>query len=68
MFEKRLRGYRAIGYTRDDGPLDDSRGFGEPPVNDGTAEMPVNPIARKASGRKRGRRPKGASPPTTTPW
>jgi superfamily II DNA or RNA helicase len=68
MFEKRLRSYRAIGYTRDDGSLDDSRGFGEPPVDDGTAEMSVNPIARQTSGRRRGRRLKGASPPTTTPW
>ena len=68
MFEKRLRGYRAIGYARNEGPLNDSHGFGEPPVDDGTAEIPVNTIARKPSGGNRGRRAKGASPPTTTPW
>jgi superfamily II DNA or RNA helicase len=63
MFEKRRRGYRAIGYTRNDGPLND-----EPPVNDGTTEIPVNPTSRKTSGPRRGRRPKRTSPPTTTPW
>jgi superfamily II DNA or RNA helicase len=63
MFEKRRRGYRAIGYTRNDGPLND-----EAPVNDGTTEIPVNPTARKTSGPRRGRRPKRTSPPTTTPW
>jgi superfamily II DNA or RNA helicase len=63
MFEKRLRGYRAIGYTRNDGPLND-----EPPVNDGTTKMPANPISRKTSGSKRGRRPKRTSRPATTPW
>jgi superfamily II DNA or RNA helicase len=68
MFKERLRGYRAIGYTRNDDPLNDGHGSSEPPVGDGTAEMPVNPISRKTSGPKRGRRRKRTSPPATTPW
>jgi superfamily II DNA or RNA helicase len=68
MFDKRLRGYRAIGYTRSDGSPNDDHGPGEPPIDDGTAEMPVTPTSRKTSGPRRGRRPKRTSPPTTTPW
>jgi hypothetical protein len=68
MFDKRLRGYRAIGYTRSDGSPNDDPGPGEPPIDDGTAKMPVNPTSRKTSGPRRGRRPKRTSPPTTTPW
>jgi hypothetical protein len=68
MFEKRLRGYRAIGYTRNDGPLNDSAGSREPPVDDGTTGTPLNPVSRKRPGSKCGRRPKRASLPSTTPW
>ena len=47
MFEKRLRGYRAIGYARDDGPLNDDVGSGAPTVNEGTAKTPAIPISQK---------------------
>jgi superfamily II DNA or RNA helicase len=36
MFEKRLRGYRAIGYARDDRSLNNDVGSGVPTVNEGT--------------------------------
>jgi superfamily II DNA or RNA helicase len=68
MFEKRLRGYRAIGYARDDGPLDDNAGPDEPPVTDGAAETLSKPLPRKTRGPRRGRRPRRPSPSTTAPW
>ena len=43
MFEKRLRGYRAIGYMRDDDTLNDGANSGELPVNDGTAKTHASP-------------------------
>jgi hypothetical protein len=68
MFEKRLRGYRAIGYTRDDDPFNNGADAGEWPVDDETAGTLLNPVSRKTPGSKRGRRPKRASGASTTPW
>jgi superfamily II DNA or RNA helicase len=36
MFEKRLRGYRSIGYTLDGGSVDGEESEGEPPLPGGT--------------------------------
>ncbi len=68
MFEKRLRGYRAIGYARDGSPLNDDIGSGHPSVDDGTAETPAIPISRKARRPRSGRRPRKAPPRTPAPW
>jgi len=68
MFEKRLRGYRAIGYARDTGPLNDDVGSGNPTVDDGTTETPAIPISRKTRRPRSGRRPRKASPPTPALW
>jgi superfamily II DNA or RNA helicase len=68
MFAKRLRGYRAIGYARDDGPLNDDVGSGDPTVDDGTAETPAIPILRKTRRPRSGRRPRKPSPPSPAPW
>lgn len=68
MFEKRLRGYRAIGYARDDGPLDNGAGPDEPPVADWAAETPAKPLTRKTRWPRRDRRAKKALSPTTAPW
>ena len=68
MFEKRLRGYRAIGYARDHGQRTDSAGSGEPPVDDGTAETPAKSLTRKTRVPGRGRRARKASSPTIAPW
>ena len=46
MFEKRLRGYRAIGYARDDGPINDDAGSGDATGDAGTAETPATSISR----------------------
>ena len=65
MFEKRLRGYRAIGYARDDGPLNDDVGSGDATGEDGTAETPAIPISRKnTQAQKRPSTPEG---PTAHP-
>ena len=50
MFEKRLRGYRAIGYKRHDDPLSDGADSGELPDDDRTAEMPTTSCTRKTRG------------------
>ncbi len=68
MFEKRLRGYRAIGYMRDDDTLNDGANSGELPVNDGTAKTPAKSLGRKTRRPGRGRRARKASSPTTAPW
>jgi superfamily II DNA or RNA helicase len=68
MFEKRLRGYRAIGYERNDDALNDGADSGEPPVDDGTAKTPAKSLTRKTPGPGRGRRARKASSPTTAPW
>jgi len=75
MFEKRLRGYRAIGYARDEGPLNDDVGSGDPTIDDGTVRAPAIPISRRTHGPSRGHGPRRASPPTrkaapptTAPW
>jgi superfamily II DNA or RNA helicase len=65
MFEKRLRGYRAIGYARDDGPLDDDTGSGAPTVNEETAKTPAIPIPRKTRRPRSGRQPRK---PSRAPW
>jgi superfamily II DNA or RNA helicase len=66
MFEKRLRGYRAIGYVRDDAPLTDDAGSG---TATGDAAAPAQtaaiPISRKT------RRRRSVSPPrkaSRAPW
>ena len=56
MFEKRLRGYRAIGYARDDSPLDDDAGAGDSTGDAGTAEAPATPISRRTGRPRSGRR------------
>ncbi|MGH7268054.1 MAG: DEAD/DEAH box helicase family protein [Candidatus Rokuibacteriota bacterium] len=61
MFEKRLRGYRAIGYARDDGLLNNDVGAGAPTVNEGTAKTPAIPISRKTRRPRSGRRPRKPS-------
>ena len=73
--QKRLRGYRAIGYARDEGPLNDDVGSGDPTVDDGPAKTLTIPISRKTHGPSRGRGPRRAAPPTrkaapptTAPW
>ena len=68
MFEKRLRGYRAIGYARDDGSLNDDAGSGGPTVDDGMTETSAIPISRKTRRRRSGRRPRKAPPHTPAPW
>jgi superfamily II DNA or RNA helicase len=68
MFEKRLRGYRAIGYARKADALNDGADSGEPPVEDGTAKTPAKSLTRKTRGPGRGRRARKASSPTTVPW
>jgi superfamily II DNA or RNA helicase len=68
MFEKRLRGYRAIGYARDDGLLGDGAGPDESPVADRAAEPPTKSLTRKTHGPRRGRQAKQALSPTTVPW
>ena len=68
MFEKRLRGYRAIGYTPDDGPLNHDVGSGDSTGEDGTTETPAIPISRKTRRRISGRRPRKAPPRIPAPW
>ncbi len=68
MFEKRLRGYRAIGYARDDGSLNDDAGSGGPTVDDGMTETSAIPISRKTRRPRSGRRPRKAPPHTPAPW
>jgi superfamily II DNA or RNA helicase len=65
MFEKRLRGYRAIGYARDDGPLDDEAGSDDATGLAGTAETPATPISRKTRRPRTGRR---LRQPGRAPW
>jgi superfamily II DNA or RNA helicase len=62
MFERRLRGYRAIGYARDERPLEDDAGSGDAT---GDAETPATPISRKSRRRGGGRRPRK---PSRAPW
>ncbi|MGH7267331.1 MAG: TOTE conflict system archaeo-eukaryotic primase domain-containing protein [Candidatus Rokuibacteriota bacterium] len=64
MFEKRLRGYRAIGYARDDGPLDDDARAGDSTGDAGTAEAPATPISRRTGRPRSGRLRK----PSRAPW
>jgi superfamily II DNA or RNA helicase len=56
MFEKRLRGYRAIGYaTNEDWPKDDARSRGS--IGDDTAaEILVAPVGRRTTRRRRPRK------------
>ncbi len=68
MFEKRLRGYRAIGYARDDGLLNDDTGSGNRAVDDGTTETSPIPISRKTRRPRSGRRPRKTPPRTPAPW
>ena len=65
MFEKRLRGYRAIGYARDDGPLNDHAASGDSTGDDKTAEEPAIPISRKSRRTRSGRR---LRKPSRAPW
>lgn len=65
MFEKRLRGYRAIGYARDDGPLNDDAGSGDATGDTATAETPATPISRRNRRRGSGGRPRK---PSRAPW
>jgi superfamily II DNA or RNA helicase len=65
MFEKRLRGYRAIGYARDDDPLDDQAGSGDATGLAGTAETPATPSSRKTRRPSGGRR---LRKPSRAPW
>jgi hypothetical protein len=65
MFEKRLRGYRAIGYARDDGPLNDDAGSGDSTDDDRTTETPAIPISRKTRRPRSGRR---VRKPRRAPW
>ena len=65
MFEKRLRGYRAIGYARDDGPLNDDAGSGDATADTATAETPATPISRRNRRRGSGGRPRK---PRRAPW
>ena len=67
MLEKRLRGTRAIGYTRND-PLNDGADPGEPPVDEGTAKTPAKSLTRKTRGPGRDGRVRNARSPTTAPW
>jgi superfamily II DNA or RNA helicase len=67
MFEKRLRGYRAIGYAGHDDPPKDGADSGEPPVEDGTAKAPPKSLRRKTRGPGGGQARK-ASSPATAPW
>jgi superfamily II DNA or RNA helicase len=65
MFEKRLRGYRAIGYARDDGPPHDDAGTDDATGDAGATETPATPISRKT------RRPRGdrrVRKPSRAPW
>jgi superfamily II DNA or RNA helicase len=62
MFEKRLRGYRAIGYARDERPLEDDAGSGDAA---GDAETPATPFPRKSRRRGSGRR---LRKPSRAPW
>ncbi|MGH7321104.1 MAG: TOTE conflict system archaeo-eukaryotic primase domain-containing protein [Candidatus Rokuibacteriota bacterium] len=68
MFDKRLRGYRAIGYARDKGRLNDVACSGSPTVDDGTTETPAIPISKKTRRPRSSRRPRKLSPPTPAPW
>jgi superfamily II DNA or RNA helicase len=65
MFEKRLRGYRAIGYARDDGPLNDDARSGDATGDTATAETPAPPISRRNRRRGSGGRPRK---PSRAPW
>jgi hypothetical protein len=56
MFEKRLCGYRAIGYARDDGPLDDDARSCGATGDARTAVTPATPISRKTRRPRSGRR------------
>ena len=62
MFERRLLGYRAIGYARDERPLEDDAGSGDAT---GDAETPATPISRKSRRRGGGRR---LRKPSRAPW
>jgi superfamily II DNA or RNA helicase len=68
MFAKRLRGYRAIGYTPDTGPLNDDVGSGDSTGDGGTTETPAIPISRKTRRPRSGRRPRKAPPRIPAPW
>jgi superfamily II DNA or RNA helicase len=65
MFEKRLRGYRAIGYARDDGPLNDDAGTDDATGDAGTTETPATPISRKT---RRPRSDRRVRKPSRAPW
>ena len=65
MFEKRLRGYRAIGYARDDGPLNDDPGSGDATAGTATAETPATPNSGRNRRRRSGGRP---GKPSRSPW
>ncbi len=65
MFEKRLRGYRAIGYARDDGPLNDDAGSDDATGDVGTTATPATPVSRKTLGPRSGRR---GRKPSRHPW
>jgi superfamily II DNA or RNA helicase len=65
MFEKRLRGYRAIGYARDDGPPNDDAGSGDATGDAGTGETPAISISRKTRRPKSGHR---LRKPSRVPW
>ena len=65
MFEKRLRGYRAIGYARDERPLEDDAGSGDATGDAETAETPATPISRTTRRRRSGRR---LRKPSRAPW
>jgi superfamily II DNA or RNA helicase len=60
MFEKRLRGYRAIGYARDDGALIDDVGSGAT-GDAATADTPGSPTPIRTRRRRGGDRPRKPS-------
>ena len=66
MFEKRLRGYRAIGYARDEGSRRDHPDAGV--VSGDDPSTGTIPVSRRARRTGRGRRPKKKALPTATPW
>jgi superfamily II DNA or RNA helicase len=65
MFEKRLRGYRAIGYARHDGPLNDDAGSGDATGDAGTTETPATPTSKTTRTLRSGRR---LRKPSRAPW
>jgi hypothetical protein len=65
MFEKRLRGYRAIGYARDDGLPNADVGTDDATADAGRIEAPATPISRRTRRPRSGRR---VRKPSRAPW